>query len=171
MNEHVLLQRLRTFLRWLAAALFAGTVAELLLAGHTDSPMQFVPFVLCMLGLLMLWRTRRRPSHRALLALRLSMAVIAAGSLLGAWEHFEGNYEFARETHPHAARWTLIRSGLTGRDPLLAPGILAAAAAVTLAATYGVDAPEGQGRKPTAGARAVPVAVETAGERSGQRPG
>lgn len=132
--------------------------------------MQFVPFVLCASGLLMLWWTRRRPGRRALLALRLCMAVIAAGSLLGAWEHFEGNYEFARETHPHAARWTLVRSGLTGRDPLLAPGILAAAAAVTLAATYGVDAGEGQGREGTAAARAVPV-VEAAGERSGRRPG
>ncbi len=170
MSEHILLQRLRTFLRWLAAALFAGTVVELLLAGHTDSPMQFVPFVLCVLGLLILWRTGRQLSRRGLLALRLSMAVIAAGSLLGAWEHFEGNYEFARETHPHAARWTLVRSGLTGRDPLLAPGILAAAAAVTLAATYGLDAADGQGRKPPAVARAVPVAVE-ADERGGWRPG
>jgi amino acid transporter len=171
MNEHALLQRLRAFLRWLAAALFVGTVAELLLAGHTDSPMQFVPFVLCALGLLMLWRTRRRPSRRALLALRLSMVVIAAGSLLGAWEHFEGNYEFARETHPHAAGWTLVRSGLMGRDPLLAPGILAAAAAVTLAATYGVT-PEDDGRRePTVRARAVPVTVEGIDEGGGGRLG
>jgi hypothetical protein len=98
----------------------------------------------------MLWWTRRRPSRPALLALRLCMAVIAAGSLLGAWEHVEGNYEFAGETHPHAARWELVRSGHTGRDPLLAPGILAAVAAVTLAATRRVDAGEGQGRERTA---------------------
>ena len=42
--------------------------------------------------------------------------------------------------HPDASTRTLIRSGLQGRDPLLAPGVLAVAAAVSIAASMTTQA-------------------------------
>jgi hypothetical protein len=138
MNDTVTLRRLRTFLRALAAALFVGTVVELLLAEHTDSLLQLVPFLLCGLGLLALAAAWARPRRATVLTLRLVMVVVACGSLLGVTEHFLGNRAFARETHPRASAAGLLRPTLTGADPLLAPGILAVAAAVAAAATYGI---------------------------------
>jgi hypothetical protein len=133
------LHHLRTFLFALAALLFAGTVAELLLAEHFDGPVQLIPFALCGLGLVMLGATWLRPARWSVLGLRVAMVGIAAGSLLGVWEHLEGNRGFALEVHPDAARLDLIRSALTGRDPLLAPGILAVAAVVAVAATFATE--------------------------------
>lgn len=63
------------------------------------------------------------------------MTIIALGSLLGVYEHVEGNLEFARELRPDASGWSLWREALTGRDPLLAAGVFAMAAALTVAAT------------------------------------
>jgi hypothetical protein len=136
MSASVTLRRLRTFLFVLAAALFAGTVVELILAEHTDEPLQLIPFALCGLGLSMLAVAWKRPGRGSVLALRAVMVIVAAGSLLGMWEHYEGNRGFALEVHPDAGGTGLIRSALTGADPLLAPGILAIAAAVAVAATY-----------------------------------
>jgi hypothetical protein len=136
MNEHRTLGRLRTFLRALVAALFAGTIVELILAGHTESLMQWVPFVLCGLGLLTLaadwlWSTRGTA-----FTLRAVMAAVACGSLLGVSQHFLGNRDFARETNPQAGAGTILRRSVTGADPLLAPGILAVAAAIAIASTF-----------------------------------
>ena len=136
MTEHRTLQRLRSFLRGLAAALFGGTLAELLLARHTDGLLQLVPFALAALGLVALTAAWLRPSRRTVRVLRMVMPVVAAGGPLGIALHFWGNLDFARETRPGADAASLLLAALTGRDPLLAPGILAVAAAVALAATY-----------------------------------
>ena len=139
MTEHHTLQRLRSFLRGLAAALFGGTLAELLLARHTDGLLQLVPFALAALGLVALATVWLRPSRGTVRLLRMVMPVVAAGGPLGVALHFWGNLAFARETRPGAAAASLLLAALTGRDPLLAPGILAIAAAVALAATYATD--------------------------------
>lgn len=136
MNETLTLRRLRGFLRGLAATLFVGTIAELVLAGHTDGLIQLVPFALCVLGLLALGAAWVRPGPRSERALRLVMAVVALGSVVGMAEHFWGNRAFARETHPTADARSLLRPALTGAAPLLAPGTLAVTAAVATAATF-----------------------------------
>lgn len=94
----------------------------------------------CGLGLLTPLLVRMAPGRRAILALRTTMVAVALASLLGVYEHFEGNLEFDRETHPNASQTSLMRAALTGGDPLLAPGALAVAAALALAATYGANA-------------------------------
>jgi hypothetical protein len=141
MSEDRTLHRLRAFLRLLAVALFAGTIVELILAGHTGEPLQLVPFILCGLGLLTLAAAWLRPSRRNVLALRVVMVIVACGSLLGVYEHFMGNLEFDRETHPGQSTSSLFVAALTGGDPLLAPGVLAVAAAVAVASTYSSGAP------------------------------
>ncbi len=139
MSERVTLRRLRTFLRLLAAGLFAGTVVELVLTGHTDGPVQFVPFALCGLGLLALMAVWMRPGRKTVRTLRVIMTVVVIGSGVGVAEHLWGNREFARETRPRASAMTLLLPTLTGVAPLLAPGILAVAAAVAMATTYGIS--------------------------------
>ena len=127
--------RLRTFLYLLAVVLFTGTIGELLMVGHDESRMQLVPFGLCLLGLAGLGAAWRRPTRPTLLTVRAVMGVIAAGSILGVYEHLEGNVGFVHEVRPHAGTLEALREALGGAAPLLAPGILAVGAAVAIAAT------------------------------------
>jgi hypothetical protein len=141
-NDSLTLRRLRTFLSALTAALLVGTVVELLLVGHAEDPIQITPYVLCGLGLVAVAAAWLRPGPRTLLAMRLILAAMAIGSLVGVALHFVGNVELLRETQPNADTLRLLRGGLTGGVPLLAPGILAVSAAVGLAATYSASARE-----------------------------
>lgn len=129
-------QRLRKFLLLLAGGICVGTVVELLLATHWEGPVQWIPFGLCLLGLAAIITVLRRPQRSAILALRAVMVVVALGSLYGVWEHLEGNLGFAQEIRPNATTFQWLLGGLSGGNPLLAPGILALAAIVALAATY-----------------------------------
>lgn len=138
-HEHAL-RRLGRFLHLLAIALFLGTIVELIASKHDDEPAQFIPFLLCGLGIGLVALEWGRPTARTIRWLRGLMLVIAAGSLLGVYFHVSGNMEFAREIHPDASTWTLLRAGVQGRDPLLAPGILAVAAAVSIAASSATTA-------------------------------
>ena len=138
MDDGQTLRSLRHILFGLAAVLFLGTVADLVLAGHTDGATQLIPFALCGLGLLTVLAAWTRPCRPSVLALRLVMVVVAGGSLLGVAQYFRGNRGSAQETRPEAGAATLFREALTGGVPLLAPGTLAVAAAVALAATIRV---------------------------------
>jgi hypothetical protein len=136
MNESAALGRLTRFLHLLAAGLFVGTIAELIAAKHYDSTMQLVPFALCGLGLMAVATLTMRPTRPVVLATRALMLVTAGGSLLGVYEHVTGNLEFVHEVRRHADTMTVVKQTLQGADPILAPGVLAIAAAITLAATY-----------------------------------
>lgn len=136
MNDRTALQRLNRFLFFLAAGMFLGTIAELLAAKHYDDTIQLVPFALCGIGLVALAALKLRPSASVVLAIRAMMLVIAAGSLLGVYEHVTGNLEFVHEVRRNADRMTVITDTLQGGAPVLAPGILAIGAIITLAATY-----------------------------------
>ena len=128
--------RFRVFLFLLAGFLFTGTIVELLTLEHDESAMQLVPYALCLLSivaLVVVWRWR---STVVLWAFRGFMLSVMAGSLLGVFEHIDGNMEFVQELDPSASRWTLLREGLTGGAPMMAPGILAIGAVVSIAATY-----------------------------------
>jgi hypothetical protein len=136
MDNAMILERLRRFLLGLVGFMCIGTVVELLLAGHTENPTQFIPFVLCGLGLAMVAWALLRPTRISLLALRGVMALLALGSLLGVYEHLEGNVGFELEIRPGSGVADVILAALQGANPLLAPGILALAALIALAATY-----------------------------------
>lgn len=136
MNDTAVLHRLRTFLLWLAALLSAGALVELWAAEHTEEPLQWVPFILCGLSLIAIAAALLRPQRGVLLALRGVMLLMVLGSLLGIYEHVAGNIAFAQEIRPATAGFDLLLEGLTGANPLLAPGMLAVAALIALAATY-----------------------------------
>jgi hypothetical protein len=136
MNEQLALRRLETFLHLLAAGLFVVTIGELWAEEHYQSTLQLVPFALCGVGLLALLGLRLSPSRPMVLLVRALMIVLIAGSLLGIYEHVAGNLEFAREVRRRADTMTLIKATLHGGAPVLAPGIFALGASITLAATY-----------------------------------
>lgn len=136
MRPEVTLSRLRRFLLALSIVLLAGAVAELWLVEHTQDRLQLLPFVLCGLGAAAAVFALLRPARASLWALRATMLLVVAGSLLGVYLHVESNFELERELNPDMATGRLLLGALGGANPLLAPGLLAVAALLALAATY-----------------------------------
>ncbi len=128
--------RLRQFLLAVAGAMCLGTIAELGLTEHTGEPLQWAPIVLSGLGLVTVVAFWLSPASATAWALRLSMALLVAGAVIGVLAHISGNREFVLETRPQAdflsSIWLSLRSGA----PALAPGILAVTASLAVAATY-----------------------------------
>jgi hypothetical protein len=121
-------------------SLFSGALIELWLVGHTKEAIQWLPFALCILGSIAVLLVLFRPGPGTIKALRISMGLIALGTLLGIYLHVEGNVSFAREIQPNLPTTDLVLKGLSGANPLLAPGILAVAAVIAVAATYRLTA-------------------------------
>jgi hypothetical protein len=135
-GDALVLARLRRFLLATSAALLAGTVVELLLVDHTEDFEQWIPFALCGLGITAVLVALLRPRRGVLLTLRAWAWLAAAGALYGVYEHVSGNLALQREVNPSATGSELLWGALDGGNPLLAPGVLALAAALTLAAVY-----------------------------------
>ena len=136
--------RLRRFLLVLSILLFGGTVVELSLVKHWGDVVQLIPFGLCGLGALAALLALFRPRRATLLGLRVCMGVVMCGSLFGIYEHFSNNIAFQREIKPSATMSEVLVSAVAGGNPLLAPGTLAVAALLALAASYNHPALENQ---------------------------
>ena len=127
---------MRLWLLLLAAAVFPGTIVELILERHYDKLLQFVPFVLCVAAFVTLAIVIVRATPLTVWAMRLVMMTMFPVTLLGMWEHLDGNLDFERDIRPNAGTWEQLTNAIHGAAPLLAPGILALAAGVALIATY-----------------------------------
>jgi hypothetical protein len=127
-------QRLRRSMLMLSGVMFLGTPIELWAAEHTESRTQYIPFVLCGLGFVVVVANLLLPRRKTLFLLRGMMGVVTAGSLLGIYEHISGNFAFELEIRPNATHSDVVLEALKGVNPLLAPGILAVAAAIALLA-------------------------------------
>jgi hypothetical protein len=136
MSAAEILNRLRRFLLALAISLFAGAVVELLLVGHTEIWLQWIPFVLSAIGSVAALVVLFKMTPATVRWLRLSMALIVLGSLFGVYEHITGNVRLEREVNPSASTSRLLWRGVSGGNPLLAPGVLALAAVLAVSATY-----------------------------------
>jgi hypothetical protein len=136
MSAEVIVARLRQFMLVLACGLCVGLIIELWLTDHLQTPLQFVPFALCGLGLMALAWVLIRPNRNALWVLRAIMLIAALGGLLGTYEHLEHNLEFAREVNATKANAAPLWTALTGANPPLAPGALIVTAMIAGAATY-----------------------------------
>ena len=136
MSAEEVLRRLRLFLLALSSLLFAGTLVELTLVNHTEDAIQLLAFVLAGIGLLLVLAVLARPGRVTIRLLRWSMLVIIVGSMFGIYEHVSNNIAFELEIQPNATSRQLLWKGLAGANPLLAPGTLAVAALLSLAATY-----------------------------------
>lgn len=136
MSSNTILQRLRVFLLALSAFMLVGVVIELVLSEHTEEPVQLIPFILSGLGMLAILAALVRPQRVTLRSLQAVMVVVVLGSLFGIYEHLESNVAFELDIRPGAALGDVLAKALMGAAPLLAPGMLAVAAVVALAATY-----------------------------------
>ena len=127
----------RRFLFATAAVLYAGAATELWLVGHYHDWLQSIPLVLIALGLAaVLWARTAGAGRRALGAVRLTSALVVGGSVLGVGLHVKGNVEFEREIHPDAPLMGALWEAAQGASPLLAPGALALAGVLAVAATW-----------------------------------
>lgn len=136
MNTAEVLRRLRYFMLLLSSLLFAGTLLELSLVNHTDGAIQWSAFVLAGIGLLVNLGVLARSGPVTVSLLRWSMFVVIIGSLFGIYQHVSGNIAFEREIQSNATWSHLVWKGLSGANPLLAPGTLAVASLLSLAGTY-----------------------------------
>lgn len=133
MNSEKVLKNLRTFLLGFSIFIFAGSLVELFFLNHTREELQFVPFFLCVIGILLAALMLIKPRKSSLGILRVGMWLIAVGGVAGMTVHVLGNFETIRQG---ASLMEWLRFGLGGRNPFLAPGILSMAAALSLAAGY-----------------------------------
>lgn len=136
MSPADILSRLRRFLLVLSILLFCGTVVELLLVNHKEDFVQLIPFVLCGMAVITAFLMLLRPRRFTVLTVRVCMILVVCGSVFGIYEHLTNNLAFQREIKPNAPMADVLLSAIAGGNPLLAPGTLAVAAVLALAATY-----------------------------------
>jgi uncharacterized membrane protein len=136
MSDAALVAWFRRFLLLAAVAICAGVIAELWLTGHTDEPLQWVPFIVCGLGIVLLLAVMARPQRNVLRAMQALMIVMAIAGAVGAVLHLRGNLELAQETKPALAQSQPLWMALAGHNPALAPGALGVTALIALAATF-----------------------------------
>ena len=116
--------------------LFAGTLLELYLVNHNEDAVQWIAFVLAGLGLLVSLIVLARRGPATVRLLRWCMVLVIAGSVFGVYQHVSNNIAFEMEILPGASSRHLFWRGLSGANPFLAPGTLAIAGLLSLAATY-----------------------------------
>lgn len=146
-------------LRRMVLALFvmgaAGTIAELLLAKHTEDGIQWIPIVLLAASLLALTvqgALRHRPG---VLGLRAVLVLCIASGGVGTVLHYRAKAEFALERHPDLAGVRLFREAMKGKNPpLLAPGAMIALGLLGLTWTYRHPALTPAGNSDSTGASA-----------------
>ena len=136
MSTAEVLRRLRLFLHVLSSLLFAGTLLELFLVNHTESAIQWSAFVLAGIGLLVTLSVLAKRGPVTVSLLRWCMLLVIVGSLFGIYQHVSNNIAFEREIQSNATWSHLMWKGLSGANPLLAPGTLAVAGLLSLAGTY-----------------------------------
>lgn len=141
MSPVEVLVKLRRFLLVLSVLLFGGALIELWLVGHTEDTIQWLAFVLAAAGALTAIARLFLSGRGIVRILRVAMVVVILGSLFGIVMHLIGNLEFEQEIQANAPTATLLWKALQGGNPLLAPGILAVAAILAIAATYRYDIP------------------------------
>ena len=136
MSTAEVLRRLRLSLLVLSSLLFAGTLLELSLVNHTESAIQWSAFVLAGIGLLVTLSVLAKRGPVTVSLLRWCMFLVIVGSLFGIYQHVSNNIAFEREIQSNATWSHLMWKGLSGANPLLAPGTLAVAGLLSLAGTY-----------------------------------
>ncbi|MGB3329697.1 MAG: hypothetical protein WBA46_12130 [Thermomicrobiales bacterium] len=134
-TAHDQLRRLQRVLYSLSILVFLASIVELLAAKHYDELVQLIPFAIAILGIVTVIVAWRTPSVWMSRWMNGFMLASAGASLLGMYLHVSGNMEFVRELRPNASLVTAFRQGFTGRDPILAPGVLAMGAFLAMIAS------------------------------------
>jgi uncharacterized membrane protein YraQ (UPF0718 family) len=85
-------RRLRAMQLAIAAAGFAGVIAELVLHEHWAEPWQVVPFFLCGAGIAAIAAFAASPGRATARVLRVVMLIAAVGAVMGIVQHLQGQH-------------------------------------------------------------------------------
>ena len=120
--------RIELLRRWILIILvlgLLGTVTELVLLEHYEQPLQFVPLVLIVAALGVLWWEFRRRDVASRRAMQIVMALFVLAGFGGFAAHFYGSAEYQLELNPDMSNWELLEKILRAKaPPLLAPGMM-----------------------------------------------
>lgn len=111
-----------------------GTSAELLLLGHFEDALQFIPIVLLATGVVVPAWYVARPGRSSLRAFQATLALFVVSGLAGVYLHYRGNVEFEKERDPTLGGLQLFWEAMTGATPALAPASMLLLAAIGYAA-------------------------------------
>ena len=118
------MERWRTVLLYVLVVGALGILAELLLLGHDDDTLQFIPLGIGAAYLLAFaWYGATR-ARRAVLAVRVVSGLACVSAAVGIFLHYRANVEWELETTPTMHGMELFREAVTGSLPLLAPGAM-----------------------------------------------
>jgi hypothetical protein len=119
------LERLRLWVLGVLVLGLIGTVTELILLEHYEQPLQFVPLVLIVLGVVVLAWYAMRQATASLRALQIIMGLFVLAGFAGMAAHFNGSAEYQLELDPEMGNWELLEKILHAKaPPLLAPGMM-----------------------------------------------
>ena len=127
---------LRRVLWAVALAVYAGAAVELALAEHWAEWRQWIAFVAVGAAGASVVAAWRAPSPATLGVARGLSAGVLVVSVLGVGLHLWGNYGFSLEVAPGDDAWERTWDTLKGGNPAFAPGMLAVAAVLGLAAAW-----------------------------------
>lgn len=136
MDSQKVLGHVRLYLLAIASIAFIVTPVELWLTGHYESALQWIPFILCGVGLVSIGLVYFRPTRGTIWLLRLVMGAVSVGGIWGMVLHLLNNFAFELEIRPNATAIDVALEALRGANPLLAPGILVFGALLGLLFTY-----------------------------------
>lgn len=115
---------------------FSGTLVELLLLGHTEDPLQWIPVALLAAALANSIAAAISGRRGSLLSFRGLMVLFALSGLAGVVLHLRGNIALQLELNPNLTGWEVFRKAITKGAPALAPGAMLQLGLVGLAWTY-----------------------------------
>ena len=126
--------------RWLLVILglgLIGTAAELVLLGHYETPVQWVPLVSITLALIVLIWHLLKDDALSIRALQATMVLFLAAGIAGVGFHFRGGAEFQLEIDPSQSRWEIVKKVMrTKAPPVLAPALMVQLGLVGLVYAY-----------------------------------
>jgi uncharacterized membrane protein len=135
--------RLELLRRWILIILvlgLLGTVTELVLLDHYEQPLQFVPLLLIVAAVGVLWWEVRRRDLASRRATQIVMALFVLAGFVGFAAHFLGSAEYQLELNPDMSNWELLEKILRAKaPPLLAPGMMLQLGLLGLAYVFSDD--------------------------------
>lgn len=129
-------QQFRNFLAWVTIFILIGTSFELVLLGHWEKNVQYLPFILSIIGVSVLITARLKPTKGSVLTLRWFMVIVALGSLVGMFFHLSHNLTVVQYRNPTISFINALWPAIKGGAPLMAPGVLFLSGVLGIAATY-----------------------------------
>ena len=120
--------RIELLRRWILVIVvlgLLGTVTELVLLEHYEQPLQFVPLVLIVAAVGVLWWELRQRDVASRRATQIVMTLFVLAGFVGFVAHFQGSAEYQLELNPDMSNWELLEKILRAKaPPLLAPGMM-----------------------------------------------